>query len=245
MAARTIEEVLAELDGIIAWAKAERSRLGYFPALYRRVTARVKEGIAAGRFEDGARMERLDVAFANRYLEAFSDWRAGRMVTGSWRAAFEAGGRWSPLILQHLLAGMNAHILLDLGIAAAEVGVQGLERDFAEINSVLNELTQGVEDEVGALSPWIGLLETMGGKVEDRVVEFSMAVAREKAWSLALELAEMDEGARAERIALADTRVEVLGRLIVRPKAGLLFIRLREESDAVRVIEVLTDPLPV
>lgn len=73
----TIDGVIEELDRTIATARRDESRLGYFPALYRKVTASVQQGIADGRFEDGDRMERLDIIFANRYLEAIGKHRAG------------------------------------------------------------------------------------------------------------------------------------------------------------------------
>jgi len=88
--AQTIDEVIARLDAIIERAIVERDRLGFFAVLYRTVTAAVKEGIAAGRFQDGPRMERLDIVFANRYLHAFHLHRSGRAPTSSWRAAFAA-----------------------------------------------------------------------------------------------------------------------------------------------------------
>ena len=71
MPATTIDQVLDQLDEIIEIARARSSRLGYFPALYRKVTARVRDAILAGRFEDGRRMEHMDVVFANRYIDAF------------------------------------------------------------------------------------------------------------------------------------------------------------------------------
>ena len=74
----TIGEVIAELTAIVEWAKSANSRLGYFPALYRNVTIKVRDGIASGLFEDGPRMERLDVLFASRYLAAFNGWREGK-----------------------------------------------------------------------------------------------------------------------------------------------------------------------
>jgi hypothetical protein len=61
MTPQTIDEVLAELDQIILRARNERDRLGFFATLYRNVTIKVKEGIAARLFEDGPRMEKLDV----------------------------------------------------------------------------------------------------------------------------------------------------------------------------------------
>lgn len=61
-----IRDVLDALDAVIERSIAERDRVGYFAAMYRQVTAKVAEGIAAGFFDDGPRMERLDVVFATR-----------------------------------------------------------------------------------------------------------------------------------------------------------------------------------
>ena len=116
-----IDDVLHRLGLIIDDARRDGSRLGYFAALYRNVTAEVQRGIAAGRFGDGPRMARLDVVFANRYLDAYDAYAAGRPASRCWVAAFDAASRWPPLILQRLLLGMNVHIHLDLGIAAAEI----------------------------------------------------------------------------------------------------------------------------
>jgi hypothetical protein len=121
MPASSIDEVLSALTTIIDNSCAHASRVGYFDALYRRVTQSVKEGIAAGRFQNGPLMERLDIVFANRYLDAISQFQAGRQPARSWAVALEATSDRFPLILQQLLAGMNAHTNLDLGIATAQV----------------------------------------------------------------------------------------------------------------------------
>ena len=141
MPARTIDEVLEHLDEIIEGARREKSRLCYFAALYRNVTIKVKEDILAGSFEDGARMERLDVAFANRYFDALEGYHRAEELSKCWRTTFRAAQNWHPIVLQHLLLGINAHINLDLGIAAAQTspGTQlaGLRRDFDAINNIL------------------------------------------------------------------------------------------------------------
>ena len=66
--------------------------------------------------------------------------------------AFEAATRWRPIILQHLLLGMNAHINLDLGIAAATVApreaLPSFQHDFDEINVILTGLIGAVEAEM-------------------------------------------------------------------------------------------------
>ena len=252
--ARTIDEVILALTGIIRICEIEKSRLGYFPALYRRVTAQVKAGIASGRFEDGARMERLDVVFANRYLEAWDAWRNRRTVSGCWRLAFEAGGRWRPVILQHLLAGMNAHINLDLAVAAAETcpgrEIQNLKADFDRINQVLGALTNPVELELAEVSPWIGLVKTFGGHSEDAVLNFDMQAARDLAWQRALRLADLQGSQEEMALALAikgmDWISTGLGKVVLHPgpllRAGLLLVRARESSDAVKVMAALTEP---
>ncbi len=106
------------LDAIIDWAWTKKSRLGYFAALHRRVTQAVKDGIAKGQFDNGSLMERLDVNFAGRYLTAFEQMRSGSQPTLSWQIALRAASWWRPLVVEHLLAGINAHINLDLGVAA-------------------------------------------------------------------------------------------------------------------------------
>jgi hypothetical protein len=114
--ASTIDEVAEQLDAVVARARDGNSRLGYFPALYRKVTLSVKEGIREGFFEDGERMERLDVVFANRYLEAIAARESGGRATRAWEVSI-AAARTAP---------------------GAEL--PGLEEDFRRINEVLGRL---------------------------------------------------------------------------------------------------------
>lgn len=67
---QTIAEVIAELDYIIAHSVAQSSRQAYFAILYRQMTVAVQQGIQQQVFEDAARMEKLDVLFAQQYMEA-------------------------------------------------------------------------------------------------------------------------------------------------------------------------------
>ncbi|MGB1277620.1 MAG: DUF5995 family protein, partial [Nannocystaceae bacterium] len=56
---QTIDDVLEALDDILVDARRDKSRNGYFAALYRKVTVRVKQGIEAGEYDDGPRMAAL------------------------------------------------------------------------------------------------------------------------------------------------------------------------------------------
>ena len=156
MSVQTIDNVVASLDTIIQQSYDDGSRLGYFAALYRRVTRAVRDSVASGRFQNGPLMERLDVAFASRYLDALATFQAGGTATRSWMLAFRGCDDASFLILQQLLSGMNAHINLDLGIAAAQVSpgdqLLQLKPDFDEINTVLADLTSTVAAEIAAVS---------------------------------------------------------------------------------------------
>ena len=71
MAPTPIDEVLDKLDAIIEESFNAPSRAGYFAALYRRVTAAIKDKIGAGYFDDDARMEQFDFVFASRYVDAY------------------------------------------------------------------------------------------------------------------------------------------------------------------------------
>src|SRR5690606_36496574 len=141
---KTINDVLATLDNIIQETEENNDTLGYFAVLYNRVTLKVKEEIEAGYFEDAERMEKLDVIFAKRYIDAYYDYRSGRPVTRCWDKAFKLSTDFWPVTLQHLLIGMNAHINLDLGIVAAEVckggKIEDLRTDFYKINEILSSL---------------------------------------------------------------------------------------------------------
>ncbi|HKG23510.1 MAG TPA: DUF5995 family protein [Blastocatellia bacterium] len=248
--AQTIDGVIERLDEIIAWAIGEESRLGYFAALYRKVTLKVKEGIQIGRFEDGPRIERLDVIFANRYLDAFSSFLQGERASGCWMVAFGAASAFRPIILQHLLLGINAHINFDLGIAAAQTSpgsqIASLKRDFDEINKILAGLVMEVENEINQVSPWINLLDHIDPSLDRAIINFSLDKARAAAWDNALELASISPREWGPLLGLLDFKAASLGKLVRNPpglifKLGLFVIRMRESNDVAEVIETLNE----
>lgn len=246
--ATTIDEVIQQLDDIITRSIREQSRLGFFAALYRKVTVKVKEGIAEGRFEDGPRMERLDVTFASRYLEAMNQFRLGQRPSLCWLASFKAAASQRPIILQQLLIGMNAHINFDLGIAAAEVSpgdeLPSLEHDFNEINTILAGLVGQVQSEIEEVSPWIRFLDNVDPKADTAIINFSMDKARACSWDLARKLAPLSPNQWKLHLDLRDVEATALAELVRHPigpilKLGLLVIRSRESNDIARVIDVL------
>jgi hypothetical protein len=243
----TIADAIAALDQVVARASATGSRIGYFAAMYRKVTAKVADGIAEGFFDDGSRMERFDVVFANRYLDALAAFERGEAPTRSWAVAFRAADTRRPIILQHLLVGINAHINLDLGIAAATTApgraLPGLRRDFDRINEILAVLMANVASDLGAASPWTGLLDRIGGRHDDELIRFSLTAARADAWRFAVELAPLAVDHWPGPIGARDRRVAGLARRVLNPgwlSAGLALIRAREGNDVRHNIAVLS-----
>lgn len=243
--AASIDGVITSLDRILEWSKQYSRRSGYFAALYRKVTVNVKTGIESGHFEDGPRMERLDVIFANRYLDAFEAYHAGQPVTDVWQQAFNFTENWSPIVLQHLMIGMNAHINLDLGIAAAQTvpedELPALKPDFDKINVLLASLVNEVQDELGAIWPLFKWLDRLAGNADEWLADKGMTFARDRAWNLAEKYAAAND--KAAIIESEDKKMFVLGLLIINPplrsRVVLLLTRLSERGSVVSKIEVL------
>jgi hypothetical protein len=245
--AKTIDDVIRQLTSIIDWSKEKNSRIGYFAALYRKVTIQVKKGINDNFFDDGPRMERLDVIFANRYIQACYENQTGQTPTQSWAHAFNATQRWRPIVLQHLLMGMNAHINLDLGIAAAETvppdQLQNLKGDFERINQILAGLVGRVQDEMAEIWPVLRILNRYLGSVEKAVVNFSMEKARDAAWSFAEELSPLTGEVRNNAMKEKDNTIAEFSRVIMNPglklSAVLAIVRLGERGAVRERIEIL------
>jgi hypothetical protein len=243
-----IDEVVARLDLIIINAIAESSRIGLFAAMYRQVTVRVQQAIAAGFFEDGPRMDRLDTVFATRYLDALATWQAGGAPTRSWQVTFDASRRADLIILQHLLLGMNAHINLDLAIAAATVcpgdALPALHTDFQRINQILADTLNEFEAALAQVSPLLKLLTRFGDAAEDAIANFSIRAARDDAWQHAALLAVETPDQQRQTVSIIDTKIAFLGRLIAEPGRTLTVmldaINLEESTDIPAIIRALS-----
>jgi hypothetical protein len=244
---QTIAEVIQRLDQILDRSIRENNKDGYFAALYRNVTVLVSEWIRDGRFEDGPRMERLDVVFANRYLEALEQSWQGEETSRSWEVAFQARSKWPPVIMQHLLLGMSAHINFDLAIAAVETApgelLPGLERDFILINRLLDEMIERVQDRIDEVSPWFRLIDRLGGRTDEQICAFVIGEARELAWKEALHLSRLSPEEYQSELSKHDQLVAALGRRITAPgfplQHGLLLVRTREKHPIPVVIRRL------
>src|SRR6201998_59559 len=190
----TIDDVLRNIDQIIDWAKEAQNAIGYFAVLYRRITRAIRDAINDGTFADGPRIERLDVAFAKRYFNALNAYfypDEFQGLTLPWKVAFVGDQDHQAIIVQHMLAGLNAHIRFDLGLALLTVAGDwpySLREDYDRVNDLLCAQIPGINKEVQKLSPelrWLRLL------IPDEISEMQKAVTklREEAWLFAFYLA--------------------------------------------------------
>jgi hypothetical protein len=248
MIAKTIDEVIENLEQIIQTSKDEESTLGYFAALYQKVTITIKENLNTNYFEDDERMEKLDVIFANRYLSAYSDYQQGNKISKSWKIAFDSSKNNSFIVLQHLLLGMNAHINLDLGIAASEISdkstIDNLEADFNKINEVLGSLVDEVQNDLARIWPTLFRILKFFGKVDDLLVNFSMNIARNGAWKFANDLVNQDDESEKEAlISTKDVKTEKFANLFtshgIIEKIIFKIIRIGERGNVSDRIEAL------
>jgi hypothetical protein len=215
---------------------------GHFPALYARVTDRIRQAAGSGEFADAEGMVEFATAFADWYLRP----RAGvEPIPGSWRAAWDVAGDGRLLIVQHLLLGINAHVNHDLGQVVVELAdqredasVAGMRRDFDTVNAVLAATMPEVLRDLGRSSRWVNAAAAWGA---DRWFHFSLARAREQAWRFAERTHPLDGAGRQAAARELDQLVRVLAYMITRPVwpvGWLAAVGRRLEADDPRAITV-------
>ncbi|MCV7255868.1 hypothetical protein HZU40_28615 [Mycolicibacterium fluoranthenivorans] len=247
MPATDIDEVLTSLAAIVADTTARRDPLGYFAALYRQVTLRVKQGITEDAFDDGPRMARFDAQFANAYLTAYEQFRANQQPSRAWKLAFERTRSDETIILQDLLLAINAHINLDLGVvtgtAFTPAKLGGFHDDFNRINDILAALIPLARNAVETFSPRLAELTAIGGPEVELTLQFSVDAARDEAWRAGTLVSNTPRGIRPLLVDTFDARTKLLGRLIATPaepvRSAVRHIRQAESADVPAIIAAL------
>ncbi len=247
MELQSIDDVISELDKIILDSEKKHDALGYFAVLYQRVTVKVKEGIENDYFDDGPRMEQLDIVFAKRYIDAYHSHQQKGNITESWNEAFVLSKNYWAVVLQHLLIGINAHINLDLGIAAADIcrekKIADLLDDFNKINEILASLVGEVQNNLSAIWPALKWILKLSGKIDDLLVDFSMKLARDGAWRFAESISLIEFDNWQEHILTRDKKVALKAALITKPgpfiRFVFFFVRLGEMGSVAEKINKL------
>lgn len=245
----SIDEVIKKLDHIILETIATNNYLGIFAYVYRRTTAEIQKSILQKRFEDNERMEKFDVVFANRYIEAYENYKLNQPISKSWMSAFEVKDK--PFtIVQHLMMGMNAHISFDLGIAAAEIApgetIVSIEKDFMQVNHILEEIINEMQSRLSKVSKLMFLLDWVGKKKDEKLINFGIVKSRQFAWKFANGIAALEYNEKAKKFLIekTDNTVSAFNKIIQSPRSRILQFVLRlvsffEEKNIGKIIAEL------
>ncbi|MEO6681953.1 MAG: DUF5995 family protein [Ginsengibacter sp.] len=247
--ATTIAEVISKLDDIIAWSILHNSRLGYFATLYRQMTVAIQQGIDHDLFEDGKRMEKLDVCFANRYFVAWEAYKNKQPCTDAWFAVFDACENADLIVFQHLILGISTHINLDLCIATAEISpgdkIFDLKNDFNKINDLIAEQAQLVQNTLSKIWFPLRYLNQISGGREKAVLNFSIDTARKASWANAVALAHADDFLKNRLVIQIENMVIELSKKVIHPGFWLGFIlkpvRMMESKNVGNIIRLLKE----
>jgi hypothetical protein len=191
---RTLDDSLRGIDQVVDWAIKADSHIGYFAALYKRITLAIQGAINEGVFDDGDRIDQLGIVFSQRYfnsLNAFFYPDECQGLTLPWGVSFVGDQSHTAIMLQHMMAGLNAHIVFDLGLATVAVAgnsLDKLENDFNRVNALLCSQIPGILDVVEQRSPdlrWIRRL------IPDEVglLQRALTKLRRGAWLFAIYMA--------------------------------------------------------
>jgi hypothetical protein len=193
----TIQEVISRLEAIQAFHESnqplgKQDGVASFNFLYHIITKNVAEKVGHGFFRDDEFLVRLDVAFANRYLNAMRAHNDGSgPVPRSWKILIERRSEKGVTPLQFAVAGVNAHINFDLAPAVVatceELGrapSSGLQKEaYEKVNDIFAEEMGKLRQHLqGHLMDWI---DEELGRADDIVGEWSVEVARATAWDMA------------------------------------------------------------
>jgi hypothetical protein len=189
--AASIDDVVDMMNAIDGALPASDG-LKWFNRLYLSVTLEVRAKVgAAAAFRDPAFLARLDVVFANLYFDAAAAGdRAPSAAPPAWRPLFETRSTPGLLPIQHALAGMNAHINRDLpqalvstfqALGGAPDDESPRHDDFERVNGILGDVEAGVKAEFA--TGIVAAIDAAAGRADDAVAMWSVAAARDAAWT--------------------------------------------------------------
>ncbi len=201
-----------------------------FTRLYLSVTQGVEADLPAATFKDPRFLERLDVAFAQLFFDAFdSTARAPQSTPRAWVPLFDARARGGIEPLQFALAGMNAHINRDLPVAllttCRELGITLEESspqhaDYVQVNTLLGQVETRVKQQY--LTGWLRGFDRLlhrTHRIDDVLAMWNISRARDAAWTTAEALWALRGDARleADYLATVDRTVGFAGRGLLIP----------------------------
>ncbi|MBC3192466.1 hypothetical protein H7X46_15480 [Pseudonocardia sp. C8] len=232
----TVPEVVAALTAIRDQSAAdinapELDGISCFTRLYTIITENVLRTLDGShptrRFDDPAFLERLDVVFARRYLDAIAAHeRPDGAAPACWQLLFDRRREQTIGHVNFAACGVNAHVNYDLALALLETWkdfppTEARRADYDQVNDIFAEEMDELREEFDAFLAGTrdgGTLDLFGNAMSDLLVR----VTRGQAWDAAFEVWRNREDPDAYERALRseterlDNAAKVLGWMILR-----------------------------
>ena len=159
-----------------------------FGAVYYRMAVEIQKFIDSDQCENPDLIRELDAVFAEQYFYACRT----PSPPPPWMQAFHAENLDLTLV-QHLLLGMNAHIIYDLPLALADAarsihGLNEIRADYDRITNIFVELIPKVEETIGSYSKLIGCTHYFVRGADSSIFLRMIVRARSRAWKTARKL---------------------------------------------------------
>jgi len=203
----SIPEAIARMEAITA-SNPERDGLRCFNHLYTEVTRTVWEWVNTDKFDDPEFLTVLDVAFANRYLDAIRAWDAGppEKAPRVWRALLERRNDADIASIQFAVAGVNAHINLDLSISLVNtqkvlgvpLGTGSQRDDYEKVNDIFAALYRKLRDDF-IDGKFEEIDQGRVARIIDSISHFAVDRTRDIAWENAEILIDVQDNRRLTR----------------------------------------------
>jgi hypothetical protein len=148
-AAGTLDELIARLRSVAQQFEARSSRLSVDAATHAEFYAKIKDALASDAFTDPAGINTLMLHHGSLYLNTAAAFERGNVgdIPDCWFMAFRMAATGDNLLLQDVLAALNAHYNHDLPIAVAKSGSLNqpdLEKFQAMYRDHIIELEQSI-----------------------------------------------------------------------------------------------------
>jgi Family of unknown function (DUF5995) len=190
---------------------------------------------------------RFTSTFAGRYFDALDAFHRNDALALCWTMAFRAIANWRPVVAQHLHLGMNAHVNYDLGIEEALTApgaeLPPMRGDFEAVDDIFSGLIDRVGDALARIWPSLRLLDFVGGRTDEKIINFSIRRARASAWVAAQRLAMLDGDAQVRELRRIDLEAGAVARKILTPSLkltlALLVVRAEERGDVASIVDKL------
>lgn len=243
-----VGRVVERLEHLVARCQRDRSRIGYFAALYLRVTRELHDALEAGRFADAEWVSSLDLAFAGRYFGAVDAWQErrtpGGALTRTWALAFERCADPDLPVIDQLILGCGAHMGVDLPAAVADVttadALDSRKGDFDLVNTTLGGLTPKIEADLARTGRHQAWLVHLAPRLQSVVFALGIRADRALGWHDAARFAATQGEARQQLFDAHDRVTDEALRVALAALGPVdAWLAAGQEQDPAVVIETL------